>query len=72
MDFHFHVIFPCVRVDFHAVTRNFYVRTCVKFTFTNKTEAMHGRSLVSVKVEPRSSCRLSSALFVLRLFDLRD
>ena len=72
MDFHFHVIFPCVRVDFHAVTRNFYVRTSVKFTFANKTEVMHERLFVSVKVEPRSTCRLSSALFISRLFDLRD
>ena len=43
---------------------NFYVRTCVKFTFANKTEAMHERSLVSVKVDPRSTSRLSSALFI--------
>ena len=33
---------------------------------------MHERSLVSVKVEPRSTSRLSSALFFLPLFDLRD
>ena len=37
------------------VSRNFYVSTCVKFTFANKVEAMHERSLVSVKVEPRST-----------------
>ena len=54
------------------VSRNFYVRTCVKFTFANKIEAMHERSLVSVKVEPRSTSRLSSALFILPLFYLRD
>ena len=42
--------------------RNFYVRTCVKFTFANKMKAMHERSLESVKVEPRSTSRLSSAL----------
>ena len=47
------------------VSRIFYVRTCVKFTFANKIMAMHERSLVSVKVEPRSTCRLSSALFIL-------
>ena len=35
------------------VSRNFYVRTCVKFTFANKIEIMHERSLVSVKVELR-------------------
>ena len=33
---------------------------------------MHERSLVSVKVEPRSTSRLSSALFILPLFYLRD
>ena len=33
---------------------------------------MHERSLVSVKVEPRSSSRLSSALVMLPLFYLRD
>ena len=41
------------------------MRTCVKFTFANKIEAMHERSLVSVKIEPRSTSRLSSALFSL-------
>ena len=29
----------------------FYVLTCVKFTFANKIEAMNERSLVRVKVE---------------------
>ena len=48
------------------------MRTCVKFTFANKIEAMHERSLVSVKVEPRSTSRLSSALFILPLFFLRE
>ena len=33
------------------MSRNFYVRTCVKFTFANKIEAIHKRSLVGVKVE---------------------
>ena len=33
---------------------------------------MHERSLVSVKVKPRSTSRLSSALFILPLFYLRD
>ena len=37
---------------------------CVKFTFDNKIEAMHERSLVSIKVEPRSTSRLSSAFFI--------
>ena len=47
------------------VSRNFYARTCVEFMFANKIEAFHERSLVSVKVEPRSTSRLSSALFFL-------
>ena len=33
---------------------------------------MHERSLVSVKVEPRSTFCLSSALYILPLFYLRD
>ena len=33
---------------------------------------MHERSLVSVKVKPRSTSRLSSALFIFPLFYLRD
>ena len=33
---------------------------------------MHERSLVSLKVEPRSTSRLRSALFTLPLFYLRD
>ena len=53
-------------------SRNFYVRSCVKFTFAVKIEAMHERSLVSVKVEPRSTSRLSWAFFILPLFYLRD
>ena len=36
------------------VSRNFYWRTGVKFTFANEIEAKHLRSLVSVKVEPRT------------------
>ena len=47
--------------------RNLYVRTCVKFTFANKIEAMHKWSLLSV--EPRSTSRLCSARFI---FCLRD
>ena len=48
------------------------MRPCVKFTFANKIEAMHERSFVIVKVESRSTSRLSSALFILPLFYLRD
>ena len=40
----------------------------VKFTFPYYVEAMHERSLVSVKVEPRSTSRLNSALFIVPLF----
>ena len=40
------------------------MHTCVKFPFANKIEEMHERSLGSVKVEPRSTPRLSSALFI--------
>ena len=54
------------------VSRNFYVLRCVKFTFANKIEAIHERSLVSVKVEPRSTSRLSSALFIFPQFYLLD
>ena len=47
------------------VSRNFFVRTCVKFTFANKIEAMHERSLVSVRVEPRSTSRFEVSTFYL-------
>ena len=53
------------------VSRNIYVRTCVKFTFANETDALHERPLLRVKVEPCSTSRLSSALFLLLLFYLR-
>ena len=43
VDFQYCVIFTC---------------SCVKFTFPNKIEAMHKRSLVSVKVKPRSTSRI--------------
>ena len=57
-----------LRVDFQYRV----VFTCVNFTFANKIEVMHERSLVSVKVEPRSTSRSSLALFILPLFYLRD
>ena len=59
----------CIRVD---LLHNFYLCTCIKCSFTNKIEAMQKRSLVSVKVEPRSTSHLSSALFMLPLFYLCD
>ena len=46
--------------------------TSVKFTFANKIEEMHERSLVRVKFEPRSTSSLTSALFILTLFYFRD
>ena len=61
-----------LRVDFHCRVIFTCVRTYVKSTFANKIGAMHERSLVSVRVEPRSTSRLSSALFILPLFYLRD
>ena len=45
-----------------------YLRTCAKFTSANKIEAMHEIWHVSVKVEPRSTSRLSSTLYILPLF----
>ena len=54
------------------MSRNFYVRTCVKFTFANETEGLHERPLLSVKVEPRSTSRLSSSVFLLPTIYLRD
>ena len=43
-------LFPLTKGWF-PMSRNFYMRTCVKFTFANKIEAMHERSLVRVKLE---------------------
>ena len=54
------------------VSRNLCVRMRVNSTRVNKIEAMNERSLVSVKVGPRSTSRRSSALFILHLFYLRD
>ena len=67
-------IFPLFALTkgWFPVSRNFYMRTCVKFSFANKLEAMHERSLVSVKVGTRSTSRLNSALFILPLFYSRD
>ena len=59
------------RFDFQCHV-NIYTRTCVKFSFANKIEAIHeGSLIVSVKVEPRSNSCLSSAFFILPLFYLR-
>ena len=64
--------FHSVPKGWFPVSRNFYVCTCVKFTFANKIEAVQERSLVSVKVERLSTSCLSSALFILPLFYLRN
>ena len=45
---------------------NFQCR--VIFTFANKIEAIHEKSLVNAKLEPRLTSRLSSVLFMLPLF----
>ena len=49
---------------------NFQCR--VIFTFANKIEAIHEKSLVNAKLEPRSISSLSSVLFILPLFYLGD
>ena len=56
------------RVDFRCRVIVTCVRACVKFTFANKIEAMHERSLVIVKVKFRSTSCLSSVPFNLTLF----
>ena len=50
-----------VNKDRFPVSRNFYVRTCIKFTFASKIEATHERSLVNVNIEPRSTPCSNSA-----------
>ena len=40
--------------------------------FPNKVEAMHEMSLVNVKIESRSTSCLSSTLYILPLFYLRE
>ena len=60
-----------VTVDF-PLSRNFYVCTCVKFTFANKIEAMYERSHVRVKVKPRATSFLISTLHILTPLYLRD
>ena len=63
------VIRTALGVDFQY---NFYVLTCVKFKFANKTEAVYERSHVIIKVKPPSTSRLISTLYILPLFYLRD
>ena len=67
-----HVILDGELKRWFPLSRNFLVRTCVKFPFANRIEAMYERSHVSVKVEPRSTSRLISALYILPLFCVRD
>ena len=58
-----------LRATFHALPL-FYLRTLILRTYARKTTRHWKstlRSIVSVKVEPRSTSRLSSALFILPL-----
>ena len=52
----------CLRVDFRCRVIFNYVRTCVKFTFAKKIEAMYEGLHLSVKVETRSTSRLAQHL----------
>ena len=54
------------------VSRNFCLRTWVKFTFANKIEAVHERWLVTAKFKSRSTSRQRSALVILPLFYVSD
>ena len=63
------VIRTALVVDFHY---NFYELTSVKFKFANKIGAVYERSHVGIKVEPPSTSRLISTLYILPLFYLRD
>ena len=63
------VIRTALGVDFQY---NFYVLTCVKFKFANKIEAVYERSHVIIKVEPPSTSRFISTIYILPLFYLRD
>ena len=54
------------------LSRNFNVRTWVKFTFANKIEAIYERWRVNVKVKPHSTSSLSSTLYILPLYNLRE
>ena len=47
------ILQPVLSEGWFPLSRNFYVRTRVKFTFANKIQAMYQRPHVSVKVEPR-------------------
>ena len=55
-----------------TLSRNFYVRTCIKFTFANKIEEIYERSNASVKVETRTNSRLISTIYILPLLYLRE
>ena len=44
------------------LSRNFYLRTGVKLTCVNKTEAMYGRSRINVKAELRPTFTFSRVL----------
>ena len=61
----------CLPLGWFSLSRSFYVRRCVNFTFANKIEAVYERSHASVKVEPRSTSHLISTLYMLPLFRLK-
>ena len=45
------------------LSRNFYLRTSVKLTCVNKTEAMYGKSRTNVKAELRPTFMFSRVLY---------
>ena len=63
---------PWLGLGWFLLSPNFSMRTCVKFAFTNKIEAMYERSRVRVKVESRSTSRLISTIYILFRSYLRD
>ena len=52
-----------VRKGGFLLSRNFYVGTCVIFTFANTREAMRTRSRVKVKGESRSTSRILTCAY---------
>ena len=55
-----------------VLRRNFYLRTCVKFRFANKKEAMYERLRLKGKFEPRSTSCLSETLYSLFLLQTSE
>ena len=50
-------------MDF-PLSRNFYVRVRVKFTWVNEMEAMNEKLRLNIKVEPRSTFTFTRLLFI--------